>query len=115
MNDRTYIAYKKWISFHDLPGNEESIDIFYKEFIGIFRTYMDFYAHVYNIPRNLFTEEDLPFKDFDDLYYTNTVVITVDKDEPYDGVDMTKTVYRGVYIAFYKRTNDNRTRLYQKG
>ena len=111
MNDRTYVAYEKWALVNGLCENEESLNSFYEDFIGIFRTHTDFYAHIYNVPRTFLDDNDFPLLDFPDLYYTNTITISVDIHEPWDSINTFTGEFRGMYMAFYKHSNKSRSVL----
>ena len=103
MNDRTYVAYKKWILVHGLSENEESLNSFYRDFIGVFRTHADFYAHIYDVPSTFLDDNDFPLPDFTKLYYINVITLSVSKHEPWDCIHVFTGEYRGTYMAFYKR------------
>ena len=47
----------------------DTLELFYEDFIGIFKSYEDFYAYVFNVPKT-FIEPNYILDNFYELYYT---------------------------------------------
>ena len=53
---------------HNYSGFD-TLESFHEDFIGIFESYVDFYAYILNVPKT-FIEPDFILNDFYELYYT---------------------------------------------
>ena len=76
MDQKTFKAYVLYKRSKDLSKYDmASITDFYRDLVGIFNDYREFYAYIYDMPKTfLDSDSPIPMPDFDNLYYTLNVI-----------------------------------------